>query len=154
MVASTTDCSWTRRSSPASPRSGAADGWIIPASSARFSVAAFSQWVVTQEVAIAPLMVRAKFIRPEAPAVSSGSTLPSASPIRGTKKNGMPTPMNSIGAAICQKLISVVAWLRTRAMTASQLTPRNTSLRGSNLAASWAATGAATTASTPVIAVA
>ncbi len=60
------------------------------------------------EVAKAAEVVRRKFCRPAAAAVSSGSTEDSDRLVVGMKKNGMAKPSTNCGIAMSQKVASVV----------------------------------------------
>ena len=79
-----------------------------PASTVRLAVAVLSQAVVMIEVAKAAAVVRRKFCRPAAEAVSSGSTEESVRLVVGMKKNGTATPSTNCGKANCQKVASTV----------------------------------------------
>ena len=85
-----------------SPCSTSPPASLKPTRSACLRVVPFSQAVLTTETAAAPDRVRRKFIRPAALSISCGSTLASASPVVGMKKNGRPSPMNISGRAMSQ----------------------------------------------------
>ena len=59
-------------------------GSTTSASFACAMIVRFCHEVVTSDVAMAPEMVRTKFMRPAAEAVSSSLTEPMASPVSGT----------------------------------------------------------------------
>ena len=122
-------------------------------SSARFVCALFCHMVLPIEVPIAAASVRRKLITPAADAVSSGLTAPSAMIVSGMKKNGMPSPWTSCGAARIQKSAPLNQKVRSTDVSPSQKIPKHTSARGSTLLLSLATIGEKITASTPLNAV-
>jgi hypothetical protein len=110
----------------------------------------FSQTVVMIEVANAAEVVRRKFCRPAAAAVSSGSTDESDRLVVGMKKKGMAKPSTNCGMAISQKVTSVLKKPRQSATPAIQNTPNETRARMSNRPIIFATIGDMITASTPL----
>src|SRR4051812_6780448 len=116
---------------------------------ARFSWAELSHWVVMIEVAKAAEVVRRKLDRPEALAVSCGSTDESTIIVRETRKKAMQNPWPRKARATYQKPPWVVKGLRQKATTPIHTTPNKTSRRGSPLPTMPATMGLITTANMP-----
>ena len=110
----------------------------------------FSQAVGLIEVAKAPAVVRMKFIRPAAEAVSCGSTALSAKLVVGMKKNGIAKPWARMRQGHGQKSMLEAKLDRDQRDAGHDRARRNeTRTRGSTLPMSRATIGDITTASTP-----
>ena len=131
----------------------ASSGCNTRASSLRDTRCESPQPVNTSDVAMAIAMVRTKFCKPAADAVSLGNTDPRVKVVSGIMKKGMAKPWTNCGAASVQKSTPLVQCARHSVIRPSQKTAPEIMMRGSTLPMKRATMGAIINAAMAVKAV-